>query len=356
MFVCNTYYQLLVAIQMRSTIFSNEKAYLVLSNDIKNVEQISSQIKATNKFDGVYFYDIKKRNKLTNFIFAFIGKNICDFPKSLVVDEPFSFNFDLSFHFIFAFFERRNHNIQSFRFEEGVLSYFVPFDKSNFLRKVYKLRKFFKKRNARAVCSQFYCFRPELYDGVFEAVGIPTLDISNSELKSTLINSFNLNTNSHSNTSESLVIYLASVYNIDGDGKVDEHKIVSDVERITDPLPVKVKNHPRDNCNTFKNIFEFNDAPIELLPLCFNDFSKIIVLSSFSGSLLNIASLYGGTIKCIYTTMLCDCSRNALASHFSAIIKKLCHEPFFENKIKLVADINELECIFKKILLPELRD
>lgn len=355
MFVCNTYYQVIVAIQMRLTIFATDKAYIVMSNDIKNIDRMVEQITKTNIFDGVYFYIVKKRSKIINGFFSVFGKNVCNLPKNLAVDSLYSFNFDLYFHFIFAFLERKNRDIQTFRFEEGILSYFVPFDDSKFLSVVYSLRHIFKKKNARPICFKFYCFRPELYSGGFETARIPPIKV-NDDKNFIFLQSFALEKNERDTFSENEIVYLASVYNIDGHGEVNETKLISDIEAKIKPNIIKVKAHPRDNSKSFKNTFEFKNAPIELFPMCSNFSGNCIIMSSFSGSLLNMVSLYGESIKCIYTTMLCDCSNNSLAMQFSNIIKDLCNTPFYKNKLLLVSSIDELIVLLKQFLTPDKGD
>ena len=41
LFVCNTYYQLIMAINMRITLFKNDKVTLLLSNHSKNADVIT---------------------------------------------------------------------------------------------------------------------------------------------------------------------------------------------------------------------------------------------------------------------------------------------------------------------------
>lgn len=335
---------------MRITIFPSDGVFIVLSDDIKNRDQMVKRIIDTNQFDGVYFYSVKNRSKLKNYFLSVFGKNICGFPKHLVIDELFSFNFDLHFHFIFAFLERYNKNIRTFRFEEGILSYFVPFDESNFLNKVYLTRGFLHKKNARKICSTFYCLRPELYKGDFKPIKIPQLDFENKKEISIFLSVFGLVKKPEMFVSKTMVVYLASIYNVDGDGKVDEAKLINDIETACEPVIIKVKSHPRDNSNVFKHIFEFAEAPIELFPMCLNSFNDCVLLSSFSGSLLNIVSLYGDSVKCAYTTMLCDCSNNSLAKHFSEIIKDLCNNNFFKNKLTLVKSVDGISAMLKQLL------
>lgn len=340
---------MLVVLQMRESIFNDGNNYLVISSDIKNYTQLLKNLKNMNRFQGVWFYKIKKRSKIRNFQLAVFGKNICKFPRNLIINDFYSFNFDLSAHILFAFLERKNKNISTHRFEEGVLSYSVPFDDSNFLNKVYSIRRKFKKKNARLICDGFYCFFPKLYNGNLEPFKVPAFDLNDNEKNKIILGSFGISPLNELNDSIR-IIYLSSVYNVDGDGRIDENLIVSEIGNIVSPLVVEVKSHPRDIGNSFANHFQPDNVPVELLPLLFKDPSKLILVSSFSGSLLNVASLFAGAIASIYTTRLCDCSNNSLARHFSDIIINLSSSEHFNKLLFLCNDLKEFITIINRII------
>ena len=331
----------MVATQMSLTLFSSDEIYLAISDDIPSCQQIALSANQDCTFKRVFPFKKRRRTKLRYFLDALFGNNVCNFDKTIRIDEIYSFNFDLYSHFIFAYFYKKNKNIKTFRFEEGVLSYFVDFDKSRFLTHLYRIRRFLKKKNMRDICESFYCFRPSLYSGNLRPILIESPVNNIGLFVERMMNLFV--TNMDDIILPSGVIYLSSIYNVDGNGKIDETELVNTIKCSIEPKKLFVKPHPRDSILVSSSFVLKSSFPIECLALFNYKNTDTLYISSFSGSLLNLVSLFGNHFKCIYTTNLCDCTKNTVASYFASLINKLCMDDVFKDNIFLAQKVGDLK-------------
>ncbi|HDL0873029.1 TPA: hypothetical protein PWS53_002863, partial [Enterococcus faecium] len=57
--LANTYYQIIVAIQMKNTIFSDEYVEIIISDHSKNTKEIAKKIEEKKVFDGCHYLESK---------------------------------------------------------------------------------------------------------------------------------------------------------------------------------------------------------------------------------------------------------------------------------------------------------
>lgn len=331
----------MIATQIAIFLYPNDNKYLVLSDDISNASVLVENIKKHNVYTNAYFFRKKPQSKIKYFFNCIFGSNVCNIESGLKIDDLFAFNFDLYSHFIFAYFQKKNRLIKTHRFEEGILSYSVNFDESNFLKKAYRIRKLFGKNNMRLVCKDFYCLLPSLYKGELNAIQIPSVNTGLLQYKESLTKIF-YNDNYDCCISDGF-LYLSSIYNVDGEGKVDEDSVIDRISSLIYPAQLFVKPHPRDTklCKNKNSIHV--PLPIECFALLNLINKKIVFVSSFSGSLFNLSSLFGDRFKYIYVNNLCDCSKNELASYFSASINSLSKNELFKNRIIVMNDLSDIK-------------
>ena len=61
--LCNTYYQFIVASQLKVTRFKEDNVYLVFSDHTKNMMYVSERVKSTKIFKDVYFIETLKKDR-----------------------------------------------------------------------------------------------------------------------------------------------------------------------------------------------------------------------------------------------------------------------------------------------------
>lgn len=61
--ICNTYFQLIEAIQLKNTLFLHESVTVVFSDHSRNAENIIKQIKSLDIFEQCFFWSSFKKMK-----------------------------------------------------------------------------------------------------------------------------------------------------------------------------------------------------------------------------------------------------------------------------------------------------
>ena len=130
-YVCNTYYQLIMAIDMRLTLFKNDKVTLLLSDHSSNADKISERLIELHVFDKVGYVKTKsidycsesKIDKFMDYLKIIFNNNILQILTNEKFDKLFYFNQNLSSNLIFNSVVKNNSYIEVCQFEEGILSY-----------------------------------------------------------------------------------------------------------------------------------------------------------------------------------------------------------------------------------------
>ncbi|WP_140397276.1 polysialyltransferase family glycosyltransferase [Flavonifractor sp. An82] len=324
LFFCNTYYQLIVAIRMKLTLKKHDKASVILTDVSKNSEQISKNLQKTGLFESVYHFQVSRNNSKSFLKYLLEGvKGI--YPKGmqadLFYDELIGFNYDIPMCALYASLEKVNKAILCNVMEEGLLSYSTPDSDCKVAKLIRVIRKLLFKKNAREKRKNFYCFNKKAYKGPYEPVSIPPINTNDVELKNILFNVF-LDGKKPKEYKEKY-IYLSSVYDFEGGFPVGELKVAIKIAEIVGYKNLIVKVHPRDSVERFKaaglQVAENSSIPWEIFQIgC--DFTRKVIISSFSGSLINLNSIIENIGTNIYTNKLCNISGNPMAQYFGSII------------------------------------
>ena len=144
--IANTYYQMIMAIQMNYTLFGDDKVTLLLSDHSKGTDIISERLKACNVFHEVHYvrtkgiWDMSKADMLVNFFKITLGKNnrfsaCLDAVDNLYFDELLCFNYNIDTYGLYSVLYNYNKEIKVSLYEEGILTYGVKAD-TNIRRKI----------------------------------------------------------------------------------------------------------------------------------------------------------------------------------------------------------------------------
>ena len=144
LFVCNTNYQIIVAIKI--TLSYNYSSTLILTENIKDADLVKSKLEKQNVFDSVFVVKEKKKNSFGHILNCVFGIRL---EKNEFYDEFIAFNFDILTHEIFATVNKRNKNIGISQMEEGIISYKTEDTTCGVLEVSYKLRKLLRKDNLK---------------------------------------------------------------------------------------------------------------------------------------------------------------------------------------------------------------
>lgn len=344
---CNTYYQLLVAIQLRLTIKNEDQVSIILTDESLGAEEVATRLKETGFFYGAFFLKTKVTKnevdiayKLRVFRDGVFGNLPVDMPRDYVCDELIGYNLDLATHGVYAALYRRNEKIRCNSMEEGLLSYDKPQDNNGLMRSILFCRSLLGRKNLRRSVKQFYCFNPEAYQGDLEAVAIPRLDCRNATLRSFLQQVFLGDRELEPYRQKD--IYLPCIYDMEGGEPIGEVSLAGTLVQHVGKANLLVKVHPRDDVEKYKSIGAVVDinsqVPFEVLCIL-QDISDKILITTLSGSVLNVSAMLAEPPQCWYAYPLCDLSHNFLAQHFCGVIRKYLYP---ENRLKL-SNIHVLE-------------
>lgn len=340
LFFCNTNYQLIVAMQIAISFKKNSS--IIVTNAIKNCEEIISNLKETRFFEQVAYLDVKTENNLFELIrrcvFGYAPKEI----KDCVFDEFVGFNFDIPSHMVFAFFYGKNRNIVVNRMEEGLMSLNTPETSCRVIEVSTQIRRFLHKRNLRGSVSGVYCFSPKVNKSGIPSIQIPLIN-KYSEIKDYLNTVF---CKDRIFEYKERYIFLSCIYDVEGGEAIGEFELAKAIADKVGKNNLLVKVHPRDDKEKYISsglkVDENSSVPFEVIQIN-NDFSDKILITTLSGSILNFNSVLEKVPIAYYGYKLCVLEGNSLAKHYKRIIEQYVNDVDLGlRNIKILESIEEL--------------
>lgn len=323
--VCNTFFQLIVAAQIKLTIKKDDKVTLIISDHTKSLFLKSQLIKSTNIFDSVLWYESKKNEGSVHNKFKYIksridvykGSSFDLFSKNDKFDEIIAYNLDYFTLSLFRYFKKRNKTLVFNSFEEGILCY----GNTPYLYKDIFRDKIFKKYLINDKLQQsFYCFFPEVYEGDLTSIKLNLVDRDNQHFREFALQIFGRDL--IQNVKEKIIIFT-SVYDFEGGECVGEINFIEKISKMIGSENIILKVHPRDNQKRFIekgfSIFPHSEIPWEFFQL-FNDYSNKIFISTLSGSPMFVNLISSNKAVTLFVNDLFHAKNN---SAFKTIEKSL---------------------------------
>lgn len=253
--LCNTYFQVLTAIQIKLKFYEKDKVIFLLSDHSKNTKLVAQKIEQLNLFSRVCYLETKNKyvdrnrsftRKLFNLYSIIFGDNLLSADSTLDVDELLFFNIDTYTYSLFASLYKFNRNLKCIKFEESVISYNIPQVRGKLSLCGSFVRKYLLfKKNLLDSLNDFYCYSPELYQGKLNAIKIPKIDCD--ELKTIIENLFDINLSVY----RYKYIFFTSVYDFDSICPIGEFEVLKQIRDFVGNDNLLVKVHPRDRRDVF---------------------------------------------------------------------------------------------------------
>lgn len=352
LFICNTYYQLIVATHMSLSIFKEDMSDVVITDQSRNSESLHKNMLTTNgsPFRNIFYVRDKQYcipgngiDFLKDIHNSLFDKSLFGVIGSRVYDEVLAFNFDFA---LFALYNRLSDNGRHTtlsKYEEGISGYNHVFDYPK-MKVVRGIRKLFLRRNLDF--EKFYCFFPEVYRGSMSTTEIPSISEDKQEIASLLQGWFDINI--EKDDYKAKYIFFTSVYDFEGGKPIGEFEAVKKIASRVGKENILIKKHPRDPRTVFENagfqVDKNSSIPWEALQF-YIDLSGKTLLTVNSGAVISTSLLFGSSVQSYYVYPLCDISENSLAAESVAELQKLLHSDFIKNKtpnVKILQDVNEL--------------
>lgn len=353
--VCNTYFQLIVAIQLVETIWKKDNVEIIISDQSNNAVTVYSNLTQMNMFGAVYWVENKKLckptsnllNKLIKTKYITLGVSITEITNQKY-DELVFYNSDIFTYGLYARLKKNNENLICSRFEEGILSYEdAEFLQNSRLNICNKIRKTMGKSSLDEDTKNFYCFYPEFYKGKLNSMEVPKITDYRS-IGGILQKLFNVRP-------EDLVvkekyIFFTSVYDFEGGEPIGEFELVQKIAKIVGKDNLIVKTHPRDTRDIFKNagihVYNHSEIPWEAIQLN-NDFSSKVLMTVNSGSIVGANMMTEKRASAIFLYKCCNYKINPSAVGTSQMIDRFVKEVADEN-IKSVGSLDEFKLMIGK--------
>ena len=302
--LCSTYFQMITAIQMRRTLFSEDEFSVVMPDGSNGVKEVSERLRETGIFDEVFFVSRARgaveefksaAQKSERFLNYFVkGSYVSYLTKPY--DLFLSYNFNWYAFMMFNALQQDNRDIKVAKYEEGFLSYFVDDHRFEFpyFKRIHKIRRILHRPIMFDRLHTFFCFCPEFYDGKLSTAKIPPIEHGDEWLTDTLCFLFDVDR-------EKLVydrkyLYFASM--LDSEivkGESGEFEILQKIVDVVGKDNIMVKLHPRENDpQRYRDlgvaIDTNSDVPFEVIQLV-RDFSDKIFITCLSSSTINLSTI-----------------------------------------------------------------
>lgn len=297
LFICNTYYQLIVAMQLALTVFEEDEVDVILSDHSVGAKKVADRLQDTRVFRDVLYLETLKFYASKEGLFRKARDFVdCHVSKRRILeiecgyDEIVSYSIsDFEYAVCDTVFAKGETPVFS-RMEEGLLSYSVQVEGGFSQRIGNKYRKWKGGFCPGLPSCVFYCFFPELIiDSRLRGISIPPIGLRQERLVAALKHAFSYERFSF----DEPFIFFASSSDVDGFPMGETPLVLSLAEELGREN-VLVKMHPRDDRTVYEDyglrVMRGSPIPWEICQIC-EDLSDRTLLSQTSGALLGANSL-----------------------------------------------------------------
>ena len=302
--LCTTYFQLITAIQMRRTLFSEDEFTVVMTSDSNGGRAVSDRLRETGIFDEVYYVERTRvamadfrsaGQKAERFLNYFVKGSYVSYLKK-PYDLFLTYNLYWYSFMMFNALQQDNPAVKVAKYEEGILSYFVDDRRFEYryFKRIAKIKKFLRQPVIFDRLHTFYCYYPEFYEGNLSTAKIPPMEHGDAWLRDTMCTLFDVDPDKL--VYDRKFLYFASM--LDSEvvaGESGEFDILKEIVDVVGADNIMVKLHPRENDpQRYRDlgvaIDANSDIPFEVIRLV-KDFSDKIFLTCLSSSTINLATI-----------------------------------------------------------------
>lgn len=364
--ICNTYYQLIMYIQIRKTILKDSYITLLISDHSKGAEKIANTIRLLDIFNEVHFirtldYDHGKENIVKKIVktFQLILGEKTDFQEIILrknYDELIYYNFNSTAILVFSLLIKSSPNLICSRIEEGLISYNYCINDTDMIYRgcnqvAYFIRKIFHLADLKSQTKFFYCLFPSLYHGNKQTIPIPFTDEQMTENGKVLAQIFGINKKDLSYSEK--YIFFSGVGDFEGGKPIGEIDIANIIASIVGKDNILIKKHPRDKRDIFeRNGFHVDDksnVPWETIVLNYN-FKNHIFLSVTSGSVMFGSIVLKQGPKTFYLYKICkNKDTNSVAINAINSLGIIFKDPKARKMLDNIQVINDVEDLKLKL-------
>ncbi len=285
LYICNSVYQLLNAVNLRMNVFSEDAADVVISDICPDHERTAQRIRESGLFDSVYAVNSKfifrQQYKHTRFRVNLYRVD----PSSLLrkagpipkgkYDRYITAAFDDYISMLFVLLQRRNRHIEHIRFEDGGMSYVKDHACVNDVER--RMQRLFGIVPLGSIRAPMYLYEPELYSAGDGRTVLPMPKLSKDDTRfiSAVNGIFGV---AEGEELRQKAVFFEASYQADGLKTNDKELIELCGSILGDELAIKL--HPRNGVNRFRqagiSVFK-SDMPWELYCLNYDVGGKLLI-------------------------------------------------------------------------------
>lgn len=352
--ISNTYYQLIMAIQLKITTFCNAHVDLWLSDQSVGAKEVVERLEEKKVFSKVCFKERKKTSSTLNshrktdsikYALKYnFGKAVIE--TTDLYDEILFFNLEMPLYAIADYYKQQGHKCQWSKYEEGILSYendFVIGNKLGRLALTEKIRSITKRPRITQLVTKYYCMFPEFkktHRGEWEFIRIPPISQMKKELREVLNDAFQYEAGSIPQK----YIFFASSLDVDG-CPTGETELILQIARKVGRDNFVVKLHPRDTRSVYQengiSVMKNSFVPWEIMHMNMMEEKKVL-LTATSGAFLGSSAMLDSTMSAIYLFPCLKCEAELFVKIRQEIRDKLhiLHENHLCSNVKIYGEDN----------------
>ncbi|MCI8798663.1 hypothetical protein [Acetatifactor muris] len=352
--VSNTYYQLIMAIQLRMTLFRDAEVDLWISDQSVGAEEVAKRLAEKNIFSQVYFKERKKTHSTLNshkktdsikYAFKYnFGKAVIETTE--IYDEILFYNLEMPLYAIADYYKQQGHKCQWSKYEEGILSYENDFAIGNKLGRLAlteKIRSVTGRPRITQLVKKYYCMFPEFkktHREDWEFVKIPPIGYTRNELCRILNYAFRYEAENISQK----YIFFASSLDIDG-CPTGETELILQIARTVGTDNFIVKLHPRDTRSIYQEngitVMKNSFVPWEVMHMNMIE-EKRVLLTATSGAFLGSSAMLDSSMTAIYLFPCLKCEAEYFLKIRQEIRDKLhvLHENYLCSNVRIYGEDN----------------
>lgn len=363
LFVCNSVYQIFVALWIKYYYYSDSKSDIIISDHMTQGEKLAENIRRLGIFEHVYHAETldfaKFKVKLTRKerIYASLQPNrmlrhFLDLPDKYT--QLYIANVDYFSQLLFDALAHRNTELELIIYEDGMFTYSRLYEKdyqSTFIPTPNAIKKFlhvcvYRKKTIFGNVHKMLVFNPEnmVWKPEFPVVALKKVERENKIFRDICNRVFSYYNSS--DVYDKKYIFLEEAFSAEG-AELNDLEIVEQIAHKVGKENMMVKIHPRNPVNRFAKIGIKTNRDISIpweVIIMNTDFSDKILITVSSSSILNPRLIFGQYVKA-YSIYECvdheHCDSRLLSGEMWEIASKLFKK--YEDMVTICKTVDEIE-------------
>ena len=336
--ICNTYYQLIMLVQMKRELWEGCQVDVLISDHSANAAAVSKRLNSKAWFHSVSFVQTKHLDQKQSGKWKQIKSVL---RAALSVGEPwrrpfekeaydsfFFFNISVSTLLLYYALCKVNPKLVCCCYEEGVFNYAAPQlhllenRLSGRVRLIEKLRAIQGQSRLLPNVSAFYCMYPQLYQGPLVTKCIPHISAGEREVWDLLTDAFGLKEKEISYPQK--YIYFSSICDFEGGEPIGELELIKEIAALVGRENLMLKVHPRDDVNRFLReglcVDENSNVPWEIIQMNYDFSNHVFLTATSTGAISGLLELQQ-PIRTYFLYPLCKTEKNSIAQQSIASLR-----------------------------------